>query len=410
MVRKTRPKPKAKSTTATKPALRLDPGLRRIIEAEYPRFSAEEMARRRAAMETAMRAADVDHLVVHGMGFRGGAVHWLSDWLTTFEALLVMSPGRRDTLFIQFYNHLPQARKMMPDTEVRWGGASTIQSAIAELEKRGAKPKRVGAVGGLPIGYTKALMAKFDDVADLNRAYFGLRLIKSPEEIAWSRIGARLSDISIAAMIKGMRPGLDEREVGALIEAPYQPWGAVNVIHFLGVTPMRNPDVCVPRQHHSTRKLRKGDAVTTEITCTFWEYGGQVLRTFSLGEKFTPLYRDLHDAAEAAFDAIVKVLKPGTHARELVKAAQVIEDAGFTTYDDLVHGFGGGYLPPVVGSPSRQNEPIPDIVLKPGMMLVVQPNVITKDEKAGVQTGECMLITGTGCERLHTAPRGPFHL
>jgi len=28
------------------------------------------------------------------------------------------------------------------------------------------------------------------------------------------------------------------------------------------------------------------------------------------------------------------------------------------------------------------------------------------DGKAGVQTGECVLVTETGIERLHAAPRG----
>ena len=40
------------------------------------------------------------------------------------------------------------------------------------------------------------------------------------------------------------------------------------------------------------------------------------------------------------------------------------------------------------------------------MMVVVQPNVITPDGKAGVQTGEVVLITDHGVERLHAAPRG----
>jgi Xaa-Pro aminopeptidase len=48
--------------------------------------------------------------------------------------------------------------------------------------------------------------------------------------------------------------------------------------------------------------------------------------------------------------------------------------------------------------------------LAAGMMMVVQPNVITKDGRAGVQTGECMLITERGCESLHRAPRGFLHV
>jgi Xaa-Pro dipeptidase len=38
--------------------------------------------------------------------------------------------------------------------------------------------------------------------------------------------------------------------------------------------------------------------------------------------------------------------------------------------------------------------------------VVIQPNVVTPDGKAGVQTGELVLITPTGIEPLHAVPRG----
>ena len=37
---------------------------------------------------------------------------------------------------------------------------------------------------------------------------------------------------------------------------------------------------------------------------------------------------------------------------------------------------------------------------------MIQPNVITKDGRAGVQTGEMVLVTRNGVERLHGVPRG----
>jgi Xaa-Pro aminopeptidase len=281
---------------------------------------------------------------------------------------------------------------------------------IGELESRGAKPKLVGVMGGLPIGNYQALAAKFGEVKDLNRAYFGLRMIKSQEELDWARIAARLSDLSIEALLRDVRPGIDERDLGAIVEGAYAPWGGTNVIHFFGATAMANPDLCVPRQHPSTRKIRNGDVISTEITASFWDAQGQVLRTFFVGADPTTLYRRLHDTAEAAFDAIFSKLRPGTHARELAEAAKLIEHAGFSFYDDVVHGYGGGYLQPIIGSPTRANDPLPDLTLAPGMMLVVQPNVITKDENAGVQTGECIVITEAGAESIHTAPRGPFRI
>lgn len=398
------------STYGGKPDLKLEPRLTAIVEQDYPRYSAGELARRRGLMAKAMADAGVDHLVAYASFFRGGPVYWLSDWLTTYEAVLVFTPGQNDTIFIQFYNHLPQAREILPGADIRWGGESTIQTVIAELEHRGAKDKRVAAVGMLPMGYYKALAAKFDDVTDFNRALVGMRLVKSKEEIDWYRIAARLSDLPIEALRREIRPGLDERDLGAITESAYLPWRATTIIHFFGTTWMHDSNLCVPRQHLTTRKIGKGDVISCELTASFWEHWGQVLRTFTVGEPFTPLYQKLHNTADAAYDAIFKVLRPGCPVSELAVGAEVIEEAGFTFYDDLVHGFGGGYFPPIVGSPTRKNDPLPDMTLEPGMMLVIQPNVITKDQKAGVQTGDLVVITESGAECLQTAPRGPFHL
>jgi len=94
--------------------------------------------------------------------------------------------------------------------------------------------------------------------------------------------------------------------------------------------------------------------------------------------------------------------------QEIVDAAGIIEERGFSVYDDLMHGFGGGYFPPIVGSKSRPAGPLPDMTLEENMTVVVQPNVITPDQKAGVQVGELVRVTRTGWESLHTAPRGFF--
>jgi Xaa-Pro dipeptidase len=40
------------------------------------------------------------------------------------------------------------------------------------------------------------------------------------------------------------------------------------------------------------------------------------------------------------------------------------------------------------------------------MTVVVQPNVVTRDGRAGVQTGELLLVTDQGPRRLHAYPPG----
>ena len=46
--------------------------------------------------------------------------------------------------------------------------------------------------------------------------------------------------------------------------------------------------------------------------------------------------------------------------------------------------------------------------LKGNMCMVVQPNVITPDQKAGVQFGELVRVTKNGFESLHRMPHGLF--
>src|SRR5215469_5683227 len=388
------------------PDLALPPHLRAILDAEYPRFSEPEMARRRTAVGNLLVESELDHLVYCGANRFGSAVQWLSCWPVTAEAVGVMTPKLADALFIQHINHVPLARRLAALAEVTWGGGSSIAAAVAALERRGARAGRVGVIGPMTFEQHAILAARFGAIANLNRRYVGLRQIKSPEEIDWMRIGAALTDRGMAALRDGLRPGLTERELADLVERAYIALGGTNVIHFFGVTPMNDPALGVPTQFVANRQVKAGDAVVAEISAAFWEHPGQVLRSFAIGVAPSPLYRDLHAAADAAFDAIAAVLKDGTTPREIIDAASVIEQAGFTIIDDLLHGYGGGYLPPVLGSRSRPGAQTSNEPLRAGMMVVIQPNVVTPDGKAGVQTGELVLITATGIELLHAMPRG----
>jgi Xaa-Pro dipeptidase len=387
-------------------ALALPPHLQKIVTAEYPQFSDAEMDRRRTAIEDLLLDEGLDHLVFCGANRFGSAVQWLTGWPVTAEAVGVLSPGRPDTLFVQHVNHVPLARRLADRAEVAWGGQSSIRATMGALESRGARAGSIGVIGPMTFEQHAMLSAKFGKVASLNRAYTRLRQIKSAEEIDWMRIGAAFTDRGMAWLSNGLRAGLTERELGDLVERAYISAGGTNVIHFFGVTSMFDPHVAVPAQFPANRAVRRGDIVFAEISAAFWEHPGQVLRSFAVGDEPPKLYRELHDVADAAFTAIAAVLKDGAMPSEVIAASHVIEDAGFTIIDDLLHGYGGGYLPPVLGSKSRPAGMIPDEPFRAGMTVVIQPNVVTPDGQAGVQTGEMVLITETGIEPFHDMPRG----
>ena len=369
----------------------------------YPRFSEAEMTRRRRALEALCAEHDLDGILLYGAAKNGNAVPWLTGWPTTREAAVLMRPGEQDILWVQFYNHLPAATEIAPGADVRWGGHTTADTLVDAMAAAGIG--RMGLIG--PIGWKlHARLASTSTLVDLGGAYARLRMIKSPEEMEWMRRGAELSDLAILALQDGARPGVDERELGAAVEAAYLPLGGTNHIHYFGATSMAAPSRCVPSQWPSTRRLEQGDVLTTEISAAWWGYAGQVLRSMTIGAEPTDHYAELQRVADAAYDAIVDVLRHGTTPQEVVDASGVIEDAGFTIYDDLVHGFGGGYFEPILGSSSRPNGPLTEVVFEAGMTVVVQPNVITPDERTGVQTGALVAITEEGVEELHSVPRG----
>ena len=369
-------------------------------------FSEAEMRRRRAAFGAVLDRGGVSHALVYGANRSGSAVSWLTGWPVTREALLVAGMAENDdVLLVGFFNHVPQARRLSR-VRVEWAGSRAVATALALIAARGRLPGRIGLVGGLPFGQYRLLAEQVPDVVDLNAAYAGLRLVKSAEEIAALRRGAALSDSAIAALAQALRPGATDHEALARAEHAYVAQGGLHHIHYLGITAMDEPGLSVPAQWPTGHVISRRDVAACEISAAAApEYAGQVLRTFTVGAPPTALYAELHAVAAAAFDAVAQKLVPGTRAGELAAAAAVIEEAGFTGTDDLVHGFGGGYLPPVVPAPGR---PVtePDFTLAAGMTLVVQPNVVTRDGCAGVQTGELLQVTEEGPQRLHAFPMG----
>lgn len=378
------------------------PKIKAILAQPFGRFSDAEFERRRNALAEVAARHDCDAVLMCGEERTGTGVGWLTGWPTSTRAFAIFVSGEKDVLFVEHYNHVPNARQIARDAEVRWAERRGAAAVSDELRRRNVK--RVGVIGVLTWQHARQL-GDFE-LVDLSEDYRWLRMRKSDEELDWMRIGAAFSDLGLEALLRDGKIGMTERELGTIVESGYHPLGGSTVIHFIGRTGMINPTTCVPPQHHSTAKLDAGDMMFVEFSGTFWDYPGQVLRTIAVGAEPPPLFQRLYDTAEAAFKAITGVLRAGVSAQEIVDATDLIGDAGYSIYDDIVHGFGGGYWPPVLGTKTRPSGPVPDMRLEANMVIVVQPNIITRDERAGVQLGEMVRITKTGFESMHRAPWG----
>ena len=122
-----------------------------LTEQEYPRFSDAEYARRREALSRVMQRREVDHLLIVTDQRTGNAPQWVTGWPGTVEAFVIFSPDEPITMHVEWYNHVPLAKRMAVKTEVIWGGHAGIDKVVDDLKRRGAK--RVGFMG--PLAYRK---------------------------------------------------------------------------------------------------------------------------------------------------------------------------------------------------------------------------------------------------------------
>jgi Xaa-Pro aminopeptidase len=388
-----------------------DPGIQ-PAEPLYPRFSAQEFARRHAAIRSLMDREDLEAVVVYGTSgvnrHDQADVHYVSGFLGNRNNYAVVTRREEPVIFVQSFNHVPNARESAA-IRVEWGGSSSAVTIARYLRDAGLRNAAIGYVGDLPVQSYLAWQRELADCrfSDVTRAFRRLRLVKSAEEMEWLRRGAELTDHALQALIDGVRPGLREYELGALIENAALTAGGLPHLHYLSSGPQEGDGACVPRQNLSSRRIDSGDVINTEISVSYWGYSGQIQRPIFIGKPPGALYRRIWDTTLAAYERGLRALKTGATSEDLLDAGEIIAERGFTINDGYLHGFGIGLLPPSIGtreSSARRGPPGPVFTFEENMCVVLQPNVVTADERAGLQLGNLLRITRDGAECLHRLP------
>jgi Xaa-Pro dipeptidase len=372
---------------------------------DYPTFSDPEMSRRHKAIQALMDQEAVDAILVYGTGRYASDVYWLTDWPCSREAYVLFQSGKEPVVLMQLFNHFPMAKVMSIVKDVRWAGANTANSVLDLVQDRGLEAKKIGLVGSLPYQHYNRLREKFPKAsfADLSGKMRTMRAVRSAEEIDRIHLASKLTDQSIEALAQGLKAGMREDEIPAIIEPVYLKQGGYAGIHFMSSMPMRHPDFPVPSQFQSNRKLEKGDCLITEISGAYSGYSGQIHRSFSIGEGPTPEWQKMHDAAVEGFETLARVIKDGATTAEAEEAAEIIHKRGYSIYDDLVHGV--NQYPPIFQTKTTKRHDSREMTFRENMVIVIQPNLMTHDEKMGLQFGETLRVTKKGCESLNAYPR-----
>ncbi len=352
-----------------------------------------------------MASRGVALALAYGAGRFNPELQYLTNWPGGREGYFLLPLEGPPVLLVQLFNHVPMAQRLSLVADTRWAGPDSLGTVATLVREMGLEREHIGLIGALPFQQRDRLAELLPDATfvDLTPAYRALRLVRSDEEIEFFRIGAELTDRAIRALAEKLRPGMREYELAAVVEQAFLEAGGYTGIHFMCTTPMRSPSVFVPHQYQSDRVIQKGDVLITEISGTFWGYSGQIHRTFTVGAQPTPEYERLHDAAVEAYEAVESVLRDGATVEDVLDAAEIIHERGYTIFDDLLHG--ANQYPPILRTRRTDHGYPRGFVFRENMVVTIQPQLVTPDHRMGLQFGETVRITRDGVERLHRYPR-----
>lgn len=393
-------------------------------------FSEAEMRRRWRLARDLMRRHELIGLLVHGNSglhrHNQANVFWLTDYMDWHHCYL-FAPFDEEiepVLWVGLANHVASAREVSFVRQVEWGGYHPSARIVEYLRRFGLTRGRLGLVGinakfrvGMPYLHYLDLRESLPhlELVDVTAEFIRLRDVKSEEEIARLRRAAALTDQAIYALWEKIRIGIPDYALAEIVESAYRGQGGTPHVTYIRAMPMDRPNGCAPAQNPTGRILERGDVVLTEISASYGGYSGQIQRPLFVGADPSPAWQRLFEVALDAYRRIAAVLRPGACERDAIRAASVIGEAGYTIYDDLLHGFGIDITPPLIDRSCAQYWPWDETRPAPegerferNMAIVIQPNPITPDERMGLQVGGLTLIREEGAVSLHQVPFEPL--
>lgn len=384
------------------------------VPRKLPKPSDAERDRRFRAAREMMRERGLDALIVIGGRDpeEGGNLLYFTG--VPLPASLVLPLEEEPTLILDIYmsgHNWAGTHGWVP--KIVPGSRNAPEAIAKALEEAGAADGRIGFVTGerffrdefeLNGAMSRFLEDRLPGV-QITRAtdlVTSLRWVKSDEEIALLERAAEISDMACEEMLRAARPGVTESELYTRMYQVMATHGWANSYLIIET----GPEVFQAWGIASHRTLGRGDVILNEIMCIYGGYVAHPHKPASIGKPRAE-FRDLYQVARAAYDIGATMLAPGVKVADLQQAMmEPIEDAGLRSGHPLAHGGGLSVIEdPVLlwyRKPDLEDE------LRPGVVLYVQPQVVTQDDRFGMHVGDTFVITDDGARKLnHFSP--DFH-
>ncbi|AXF25984.1 ectoine hydrolase DoeA [Burkholderia pyrrocinia] len=233
------------------------------------------------------------------------------------------------------------------------------------------------------------------------------RAVKSPREIEYMRVAARIVERMHAHIVETIEPGMKKNDLVAQIYAT----GIGGADGFGGDYPAIVPllptgaDAAAPHLTWDDTAFARGAGTFFEIAGCYRRYHCPLSRTVYLG-KPPAHFIEAERAVVEGIEAGLAAAKPGNVCEDIANAFfAVLRRAGIEKDSRCGYPIGASY-PPDWGERTMSLRPGDRTVLEPGMTFHFMPGLWLDDW--GLEITESILITDTGVETFCNTPRKLF--
>ncbi|MBC2580317.1 Xaa-Pro peptidase family protein [Clostridium sp. DJ247] len=225
-----------------------------------------------------------------------------------------------------------------------------------------------------------------------------IRIIKDDSELKLIKGAAEIADKAFEYIIKYIKPGMTEKEIGLEIEFYMKKLGASD-LSFPSIV-ASGARSSLPHGEATNKTVNKGEFLTLDYGCIYNGYCSDMTRTIVIGEPTTKMI-DVYNTVLEAQQLALKAFKPEIPAVDVDKVARdYIKQKGYGDYfgHSLGHGVGREiHESPVIGYRNHKK-------LKVGMVVTDEPGIYIPNF-GGVRIEDLLVITENGCETLSKSPK-----
>ncbi len=390
-------------------------------DAVYEQFSAAEYARRYAALRAKMREHKLDCMIVPGgpshWSFGGGMLwltgHW--EWHALASYVLVPLEGEPTMIYSMGGTHAEAVRRQVEVAvkDVRHSRSGRYADIMVErIRELRLERGRIGLMeidprhgDYLPVNQYNVLRDNLPDAELVFTKGFlhELLSIHSAEELDCVRKAGLLCQNALAAMVERARPGVKEYELRAAAGAAILEGGGDIDFLIIGSTPMADPAMVFGNPRPSSRVLANGDIVNMELAAGYRGYTAQIGSPICLGEPTDMVRKFWDDIALPGYQRIIAQMQPGKPMEDMLDASRFFRQNGVQSRPTQCHGIDLVTDKPHISAEHVSAEAF-ETVLKPGMVIMAEPNPITADGLFGIFLGHTFIITPEGHECVDKFP------